>query len=277
MSSSYRHQAHAGNFADVHKHWLLKLLLDQLLLASAPLHYLESHAGAGSYQRGRNFGSGIDKLWRQPLHGPSLVRYRALVEKSNPDGQLCHYPGSPLIASRSLRPRDRATLVERDGQVFTELAHNLAKDTRMDLRHGDGLSIVTASLPRRRRWLLLVDPPFSRPAEFHQIAFWLSQHWRLLLHGHTALWYPLTQRQQHVALLNTLALPSLTSVLCSEFRLRRGKQGMFGSGMCLLNPPPDIAQRLHQEGTELATHLECVAHQSLLCGQEATLPHTMSE
>jgi 23S rRNA (adenine2030-N6)-methyltransferase len=44
----YRHQYHAGNFADVHKHVLLLDVLDALVRKDKGLLFVDTHAGRGS-------------------------------------------------------------------------------------------------------------------------------------------------------------------------------------------------------------------------------------
>ncbi len=46
---NYRHGFHAGNFADVFKHALLTRALVYLTKKPAPLRFIDTHAGAGSY------------------------------------------------------------------------------------------------------------------------------------------------------------------------------------------------------------------------------------
>ena len=46
---NYRHAYHAGNFADVHKHAVLTLLLGHLRRKDTPFHVLDTHAGIGIY------------------------------------------------------------------------------------------------------------------------------------------------------------------------------------------------------------------------------------
>ena len=46
----YRHAFHAGNFADVHKHAVLSLLLQSLRNQDAPFCYMDTHADDGSHR-----------------------------------------------------------------------------------------------------------------------------------------------------------------------------------------------------------------------------------
>ena len=44
---SYRHSFHAGNFADVLKHYVLVEILEALAKKDKPFEYIDTHAGAG--------------------------------------------------------------------------------------------------------------------------------------------------------------------------------------------------------------------------------------
>ena len=46
----YRHQYHAGNFADVHKHVLLLEVLAALTRKDKGLLFVDTHAGRGMYE-----------------------------------------------------------------------------------------------------------------------------------------------------------------------------------------------------------------------------------
>ena len=46
----YRHQYHAGNFADVHKHILLLEVLRALTRKDKGLLFVDTHAGRGEYE-----------------------------------------------------------------------------------------------------------------------------------------------------------------------------------------------------------------------------------
>ena len=47
---SYLHHFHAGNHADVLKHWLLLECVRYLQLKDKPFDYIDTHAGAGLYR-----------------------------------------------------------------------------------------------------------------------------------------------------------------------------------------------------------------------------------
>ena len=47
---SYRHSFHAGNHADVLKHVVLMLILENLSLKEKGFYYLDTHSGVGRYR-----------------------------------------------------------------------------------------------------------------------------------------------------------------------------------------------------------------------------------
>ena len=77
---SYRHSYHAGNFADVLKHVVLIEILEYLLKKDKPLHYVDTHAGAGVYdlsgekaQKLQEYRAGVGLLNVDAF--PELARY----------------------------------------------------------------------------------------------------------------------------------------------------------------------------------------------------------
>jgi 23S rRNA (adenine2030-N6)-methyltransferase len=111
---SYRHAFHAGNHADVLKHFIEMQLLRYLTQKDKPFWYIDTHAGAGCYSldsgyatQNAEYESGIALLWERDDMPATLAEYVALVKRINPDGQLKLYPGSPLVALELLRAQDR--------------------------------------------------------------------------------------------------------------------------------------------------------------------------
>ena len=107
---SYRHSFHAGNHADVLKHTVQSLIIESLKEKEKPFLYLDTHAGAGRYQlsgehaeRTGEYLEGIARIWQQDDLPAELEPYISVVEHFNRNGQLCYYPGSPLIARQLLR------------------------------------------------------------------------------------------------------------------------------------------------------------------------------
>ena len=67
---SYRHAFHAGNHADVLKHFVLSLVLEYFNQKDKPYWVIDTHAGAGMYaldgefsQKNAEFETGIQRLF----------------------------------------------------------------------------------------------------------------------------------------------------------------------------------------------------------------------
>jgi 23S rRNA (adenine2030-N6)-methyltransferase len=246
---NYRHAFHAGNPADVFKHALLAHMLALMTAKDKPLRYLDTHAGAGSYDlsaeealRGGEAERGIRRLLAatlsaraRPLLSPYLDAVAALA---GPDGR--YYPGSPLIAAHLLRPMDRLTLVEKHPEDIARLKRRLAPDRRAFIVEGDGWVEVRAKLPLpERRGLVLMDPPFEQPDEFRRLATALSEGHRRFATGVFALWYPIKaggESRRFVESVRALALPA-TLLVEMVNDPRNAESALQGSGMVIVNPP----------------------------------------
>jgi 23S rRNA (adenine2030-N6)-methyltransferase len=137
---NYRHAYHAGNFADVFKHVILVRILVHLREKPAPFRVIDTHAGAGLYDlsgddanRTGEWRDGIGRLAGASLAATVeaaaaelIAPYRAAcrdAEAQWPAQRL--YPGSPVIAARLLRPRDRLIASELEPAAAAALARNL--------------------------------------------------------------------------------------------------------------------------------------------------------
>lgn len=74
---SYRHSFHAGNHADVLKHIVLMLIIENLKLKEKGFYYLDTHYGVGRYrlfgdeaEKTAEYREGIARLWaKEDLQG----------------------------------------------------------------------------------------------------------------------------------------------------------------------------------------------------------------
>ncbi len=126
---SYRHSFHAGNFADVLKHIVVIEILQHLTKKDKAFDYIDTHAGAGLYDlesdqasKLQEYSNGIGKLNAEDW--PELCRYFEIINSFNKSGALNYYPGSPLIARKFLRARDKAWLYELHPADFELLNNN---------------------------------------------------------------------------------------------------------------------------------------------------------
>ena len=257
---NYRHAFHAGNFADVFKHTILIGLLDALKHKPAPFCYFDTHAGAGSYDlagveaaKTDEHAEGVLRLL-EVEHPPTLLRsYLDFLRSLNPDldsRRIARYPGSPLIAARSMRETDRAVLCETQSEEAVQLRKLFAHDTRIGVHQRDGYAALGALVPpKERRGLVLIDPPFeAQDAEFRAIESALSIACSRWPTGIYAIWYPIKLREQTRPFHRWFVSQQIARSLVVEL-LRQPDDSplrLNGCGMVIVNPPWKFEQQLGQ-------------------------------
>ncbi|MFO1361387.1 MAG: 23S rRNA (adenine(2030)-N(6))-methyltransferase RlmJ [Burkholderiales bacterium] len=244
---AYRHQFHAGNFADVLKHALLARLLVKLAAKDKPLCYVDTHAGLGVYDLAHEWArkhaesrDGIGRLWARDDAPALLAPYLDAVRAENRGARLRFYPGSPRIAQRLLRPADRLVLSELNRADCAALAERCASDRRVTVHLMDGYQSLKAHLPpRERRGLVLVDSSFDRAREFQRLAGALAEAHRRWATGVYALWYPLMEPVALRAFERDVVATGVRRVLQAELAVHPEgwAAGMRGCGMLIVNPP----------------------------------------
>src|SRR5215831_8026381 len=221
----YRHSFHAGNFADLHKHVTLLVLLSALKRKEKGFLYLDTHAGRGSYDLSSpsaesaeglgRFAAGAHEAPELREFAARLARFRALP------GQRYGYPGSPLIAALELRPQDRAVLIEWLGPEAHALEAAVgayaqpqgAAAPKLRIERGDGFERLRAYLPPpERRALTFIDPPYEESeADFARLGAALAEAVRRFPTGVLAAWYPIKEQRRvsawQEASLRALAAP----------------------------------------------------------------------
>jgi len=268
---SYRHAFHAGNHADVLKHFIEVQLLRYLAQKDKPFWYIDTHAGAGCYAldtgyaaQNAEYESGIARLWVRNDLPVSLAEYVALVKRINPDGQLKLYPGSPLVALEFLREQDRMRLFELHPSDSEILQQNFSKETvghgaQVLIRTTDGFGALKALLPPPpRRALVLIDPPYEDKQDYQRVVSALRDGLKRFANGIYAVWYPQLQRAEARQLpeqLKQLPVKSWLHVaLCVQAPSEDGF-GMRGSGIFILNPPWLLQGMLREVMPYLVKHL----------------------
>ena len=256
---NYRHSYHAGNIADVFKHYVLTQVLQSLQAKATPFCVLDTHAGSGVYrlEAPGEFEQGIGRLWPERGAWPALAGYFACIEKLNPQGDLQFYPGSPFIIRDFLRPQDRAVLLELHPQEVADLKANLGlSSARMGVHHTDAWSGLKGFVPpKENRGLVLMDPPYEQRDEFERIVLSLERalkHWR---NGLYLTWYPIKGRrllEPFYATLRTLG----TAVSAVEFITlpMDMEQRLNGSGLVLINPPWRLLEEIGTTLPPLASY-----------------------
>jgi 23S rRNA (adenine2030-N6)-methyltransferase len=257
---NYRHSYHAGNHADVLKHVVLMMLVGHLKKKPAPFFYLDTHAGAGSYdlsladpQRSGEYKLGIGRLLEvpEPALPAEVLEYVRLVRDCAGPGRsaITAYPGSPAIVARLRRPGDRLVLAETHARALQSLRTRFGREKRVAIVEGDGYAAIKAQLPpHENRGLVLVDPPYESDLEFDQVLSALEtghSRWPL---GTYCIWYPLTERAGPLRFRRELERSGIRKVLdCTLSVLPSDTpSGLRGSGLVIVNPPWLLDERLSE-------------------------------
>ena len=258
---SYRHAFHAGNHADVLKHLVLTALLRHLALKDTAFWVIDTHAGAGIYaldgewagKRGE-FADGIGRLWPREDAPPAVADYLDEVRAVNPDGRLRHYPGSPFIALRHLRARDRLRLFELHVNEVKALSRNVAgagadfaRRTRVESL--DGFEALKSVLPPPpRRALVLIDPSYEDKRDYPRVVATMKDALIRFATGCYAVWYPQVQRREAAEMVRKLSRMPGPPWLHASLTVRSPAAdglGLHGSGMFVFNPPWTLQGALH--------------------------------
>jgi 23S rRNA (adenine2030-N6)-methyltransferase len=244
---AYRHQFHAGNFADVFKHALLTRLLLLLARKDKPFVYVDTHAGTGLYDLAHPWArklaeneDGIARLWQREDVPEVLMPYLEAVQRENPAAPLRFYPGSPRIARRFLRPGDRMLLSELNKDDCADLRTLFEHDRQVFVHHMDGYHALKAFLPPpERRGLVLVDSSFDRAGEFARLTDALVQGCERFATGVYALWYPLMEPAAVHAFERGVVATGLRKILQAELSVLPDgwTVSLRGCGLLVVNPP----------------------------------------
>ncbi|NIJ41526.1 23S rRNA (adenine2030-N6)-methyltransferase [Parvibaculum indicum] len=247
---NYRHEFHAGNFADVMKHALLTLSIEHLKKKAKPFFLLDTHAGAGmtdlageEAQKTGEFRQGIARLLDAEGNIPvPLAPYLEAVRALGGD-PLTRYPGSPALAAYLARSEDRIAFVEIEQEPGRDCAELFKRDPRVKVQTMDGYRAMKAMLPpKERRGLILVDPPFEDRAEFATIEKALAGAHRRWATGTLLVWYPVKDPSVSGEFLERMAASGIPKQLALELHVMApdGKR-MTGSGILAVNPPWPLA------------------------------------
>lgn len=252
---SYRHSFHAGNHADVLKHLVLMLIIENLQQKEKGFYYLDTHAGVGRYrlfseeaEKTAEFEQGIARLWQRDDLPEEVARYIKLIKQVNYGGKaLRYYAGSPLIAAKMLRPQDRALLTELHPSDYPLLRNNFKEFDNVTTKRDNGFQQLKATLPpKERRGLVLIDPPYELKEDYDLVVNAIEEGYKRFATGIYAIWYPVVLRQQTKRILKGLEKTGIRKILQIELAVRpdSDKRGMTASGMIVINPPWTLTQQM---------------------------------
>jgi 23S rRNA (adenine2030-N6)-methyltransferase len=245
---SYRHAFHAGNHADVLKHYVLGLVLDYMNQKDKPYWYIDTHAGAGMYSltegyatQNVEFEQGIAKLMSADNLPKPLADFVAQIKRFNTNS-LDFYPGSPMVAQDFLRADDKMRLFElhpSDCKLLIENFRGQSKQVKIEMQNG--FSGIKACIPPPpRRAAVLIDPPYEDKQDYQHVVNMIKDSMARFSTGTYIIWYPILQRPEPAEMVDDLInlnLPNWLNVEMSIHEPAAEGFGMHGSGLFIVNPP----------------------------------------
>ncbi|HJD55408.1 MAG TPA: 23S rRNA (adenine(2030)-N(6))-methyltransferase RlmJ [Rickettsia endosymbiont of Pyrocoelia pectoralis] len=252
---NYRHIYHAGNFADIVKHLVLIAALEQFKKKEKPFAVLDAFAGIGLYDLSSTAASktlesdtGINKLLDYIVKSFDYipVLLQTFFNIKNLAGEN-HYPGSPFIITKLLRPQDRLIACELHPSDYLSLktlipsnAHNI-----------DAYNAIKAFLPfQEKRGLIFLDPPFEVKNEFQKLLTALKQIKSSALNNSVLIWYPIKDLSLVRDFYHNYKNIGFKETFIIEYELLYSDKNMVKCGLMLINPP-----NIRKELIELAEYL----------------------
>ncbi|OIN86805.1 MAG: hypothetical protein AUJ12_04095 [Alphaproteobacteria bacterium CG1_02_46_17] len=248
---NYRHIFHAGNFADVLKHLVFRMVLSYLQQKDKGLFVLDAFAGLGCYdltadqaQRTLEYQDGIARLMEAVVDNPDLKDFKAFAQEAFTHHR---YDGSPVLAAKMLRPQDRLIANELHPEDVVSLRRNLRAFDPVAVTQLDAYEAIRANIPpKERRGIVLIDPPFEKKDEFQLLVREMQEWQKRWATGCYILWYPIKSNQPIDDLYEAAAKLQVNRTWVVEYLLReRGvEQGLNGCGLLIFNTPFQIPERV---------------------------------
>ncbi len=274
---SYRHAFHAGNHADILKHYTFSLVLDYFNQKDKPYCVIDTHAGTGMYslnndfsQKNLEFESGVSHLYSAQNLPNTITKFVDIVRSFNQNKGLSLYPGSPKIAEYFLRAKDQLRLFELHPSDYQVLLDNFnqGKNKQTKIEKKDGFVGLRACLPpATKRGVVIMDPPYEDKQDYQHVVNAIQDSLKRFHTGTYIVWYPLLQKPEPQQMINALRALQENNWLNVTLKVATPSEdgfGMFGSGLYIINPPWNLPKAMN-ESLPFLTHLlgqdESASHQ----------------
>lgn len=271
---SYQHAYHAGNHADILKHYVVSFVINSLNKKDKPYTFFDTHSGSGLYdlfdnriQKTGEAEKGIQKLLQSQNIPEELNDYISLVKEYT---QKNMYPGSPEIERRLLRQQDTLILSELHPQEIENLRHNMAnpvfgnKNVIPQVHNRSGWEMLKAlTPPATKRGAVLIDPSYEETQDYLDAAKVICEVHKKWTNGIIMLWYPLLAHREieietMINQITSFAKEINQNVeisnlqLCVYSKEEKELPRLYGSGMLVINSP----WKLEEEGNRVVKFIK---------------------
>jgi 23S rRNA (adenine2030-N6)-methyltransferase len=245
---NYRHDFHAGSFADLVKHACLLSALRRLAGDPRAIVAVDTHAGAGVYdltgemaKASGEADDGVRRLMADSGAPAAFAPLKTAIGELNRGAGLRYYPGSPWLIARTLRPGDQMVACELRPDDRRRLERTMF-GFRARVLEKDGFAAAPAQIRPDRAALVLIDPPFERLDDYDHIAATATALLRRNRSAVVLIWLPLKDLETFDHFLRRLEAVDPPPVLIAEARLRPldDPMRMNGCAMAIINPPEGL-------------------------------------
>lgn len=257
---SYQHAFHAGNHADILKHFVLAFVLNSLNKKDKPYTFFDTHSASGLYDFFDNrilktgeAERGVQKLLKAD-NPPQVLSFYLNLIKQYAEKNL--YPGSPEIERRLMRNGDFLVLSELHPQEIENLRRNMNdplfktdNSPAIQIHNRNGWEMIKAlTPPTTKRGAVLIDPSYEENQDYVDATKTICQINKKWSNGIILLWYPLlVHRQSEIEAMISTITDSVKSVNenteISNLQLtvypkeKTDLPRLYGSGMLVINSP----------------------------------------
>jgi len=284
---SYQHAFHAGNHADILKHYVLYLAVQALNKKDKPYTLFDTHSGSGLYDlydnRSLKTGEaekGIIKLLQDKDNAPE--QFKAFLDFISDYTEKNLYPGSPAIELSLARKTDSVILSELHPQEIENLKSNIhtlnTEKKNIQIHNRNGWEMIKALTPPvTKRGLVLIDPSYEETEDYLNAAEVIKAVNKKWSNGVILLWYPLlVHREMEISNMLDTIVNSAQNInpnveiadikLCvqeknahKEVTLEENAQiknppRLYGSGMLIINCP----WKLQEQAQEAVTFAQAI-------------------
>lgn len=277
---SYIHAYHAGNHADILKHFVLTSVINYMNKKDKPYTFFDTHSASGVYniedERALKTGEmeeGFLKLSKNYItQNPDFNCYLNTVQSFLSENK---YPGSPFIELSLLRKTDNAVFSDLHPQEFENLKSNV-KDfvknhpdaAKVQVHHRNGFEMLKSlTPPQTKRGAVLIDPSYEETEDYLDVSDTVDAVLHKWAGAVIMVWYPLlSHRSEEIELLVERLEASAQRFAmgkCVDFRLQvqdenahveskledtdSSKPRLYGSGVFVINPPFTLEETVKPE------------------------------
>lgn len=263
---SYQHVFHAGNHADILKHFVLTYVLQSLNKKDKPYTFFDTHSGSAIYNlfdarslKTNEAEKGIVQLLKSDDCPVQMRVYLDFVAKYY-NKQL--YPGSPEIERYFMRSQDTLVLSELHPQEIKNLEYNIKNPVfpnenfpSVQVHKRNGWEMIKAlTPPKTKRGAVLIDPSYEETQDYDDAARIICEINKKWSNGIILLWYPLlAHREEKIEyMIDTICdsvrkLNENTEINNIQLKVydknAENLPRLYGSGMLVINAPWQLKEQ----------------------------------